>query len=71
MAQEFLTTFSDELSGVTLQPAETGGEFIISVDDVVLFDRKQFGGFAGISELKQLVRDKVSPEKSLGHSDKK
>jgi len=71
MAQEFLTTFSDELSGVTLQPAETGGEFIISVDDVVLFDRKQFGGFAGISELKQMVRDKVSPEKSLGHSDKK
>ena len=71
MAQEFLTTFSDELSGVTLKPAETGGEYIISVDGVILFDRKQFGGFAGISELKQLVRDKVSPEKSLGHSDKK
>jgi len=27
--------------------------------------------FAEIKEIKQLVRDKVSPGKSLGHSDKK
>lgn len=71
MAQEFLTTFADELYGVTLKPSETGGHYSIRVDEVVIFDRKDHGGFAEIKELKQMVRDKVSPEKNLGHSDKK
>ena len=71
MAQEFLTTFADELSGVTLKPSETGGHYSIRVDEIVVFDRKDHGGFPEIKELKQMIRDKVSPEKSLGHSDKK
>lgn len=71
MAQEFLTTFADELSGVTLKPSETGGHYSIKVDNDVVFDRKDHDGFVEIKELKQMVRDKVSPEKSLGHSDKK
>lgn len=71
MAQEFLTTFADELYGVTLQPSETGGHYSIRIDDTPIFDRKEWGGFPEIKELKQLVRDKVSPEKNLGHSDKK
>ena len=70
MAQELLTTFSEELKGVTLQPAEISGRYTISVGDEPLFDRKEQGRFPDIKELKQLVRDKVSPEKSLGHSDK-
>ena len=71
MAQELLTTFADELYGVTLQPSETGGHYSIRVGDEVIFDRKDFGGFPEIKEIKQMVRDKVSPEKNLGHSDKK
>ena len=71
MAQEFLTTFGDELSGVTLKPGEIGGVYRILVNDQILFDRKEFGGFADIVQLKQLLRDKLNPEKSLGHSDKK
>jgi selenoprotein W-related protein len=71
MAQEFLTTFADELYGVTLQPSEKGGHYSIRIDDTVIFDRKERGGFPEIKELKQLIRDKVSPEKNLGHSDKK
>jgi len=71
MAQEFLTTFADELYGVTLHPSETAGHYSISVDDGVIFDRKDYGGFPEIKELKQMLRDKVNPEKSLGHSDKK
>jgi len=71
MAQEFLTTFGDELSGVTLKPSDTGGAYRITVNDLLIFDRKQFGGFADITILKQLIRDIVNPEKSLGHSDKK
>jgi selenoprotein W-related protein len=71
MAQELLTTFADELYSVTLQPSETGGHYSIRVNSVTIFDRKEWGGFPEIKEIKQLVRDKVSPRKSLGHSDKK
>lgn len=71
MAQELLTTFTDELKSVTLQPSEISGAYKIFVDEEVLFDRKREGRFPDIRELKQLVRDKVAPEKSLGHSDKK
>ena len=71
MAQEFLTTFEDELKAVTLKPAEVNGGFQISVDGKKIFDRKDYGGFPEIKELKQLVRDIVAPEKSLGHTDTK
>jgi selenoprotein W-related protein len=71
MAQELLTTFTDELHGVLLSPSETGGAYIIRIDDVVVFDRKSMGRFPEVKELKQLVRDVVSPDKGLGHSEKK
>ena len=71
MAQELLTTFADELYAVMLQPSETGGHYSIRINGETIFDRKEWGGFPEIKEIKQMVRDKVSPEKSLGHSDKK
>jgi selenoprotein W-related protein len=71
MAQELLTTFADDLKAVTLQPSEVSGDFHISINDKKIFDRKDYGGFPEIKELKQLVRDVVNPEKSLGHSDTK
>lgn len=70
MAQELLNTFTDELHGVLLVPSETGGSYIISIDNERVFDRTEKGHFPEIKELKQLVRDIVSPEKNLGHSDK-
>ena len=70
MAQELLTTFSDDIKGVLLQPSETSGTYFITVDDKRIFNRKEAGGFPEIKELKQLVRDIVSPGKSLGHSDR-
>lgn len=71
MAQELLSTFTDDIHGVLLQPAEVGGAYVIRVDGVVIFDRKDHGRFPEVKELKQLVRDVVNPEKGLGHSDKK
>jgi selenoprotein W-related protein len=71
MAQEILTTFSDDLKSVTLQPALVSGTYTISIDEKVIFDRKTMGRFPEIKELKQLIRDIVNPDKSLGHSDKK
>lgn len=69
MAQELLSTFTDELHGVLLVPSETGGSYIISINGKKVFDRKEKGRFPEIKELKQLVRDVASPEKDLGHSD--
>jgi selenoprotein W-related protein len=71
MAQELLTTFSEDVHGVLLQPSEVSGSYIVSVDGNVVFNRKDEGRFPEVKELKQLVRDVVNPEKSLGHSDKK
>jgi selenoprotein W-related protein len=71
MAQELLTTFPDELKSVNLQPSDISGSYKISLDEEVLFDRKRDGHFPEIKELKQRIRDKVAPGKSLGHSDKK
>ena len=70
-AQEFLTTFDSELKSVTLVPSEINGAFFILVNEQKVFDRKAYGGFPEIKELKQMVRDVVNPEKNLGHSDTK
>ncbi|MBD0279454.1 MAG: SelT/SelW/SelH family protein [Flavisolibacter sp.] len=71
MAQEILTTFSENIKSVTLQPSEVSGRYTIYVNEEKIFDRKEEGHFPEIKELKQLIRDKVAPEKSLGHSDRK
>ena len=68
-AQELLTTFERELGEVALIPG-TGGVFQIRVDDELLWDRKQQQGFPELSELKQLLRDRIAPHKDLGHSDR-
>jgi selenoprotein W-related protein len=70
MAQELLQTFSDDLGEVALIPG-TGGMFSISVNDEVIWDRKAREGFPEAKVLKQLVRDRIDPERSLGHSDHK
>jgi selenoprotein W-related protein len=70
MAQELLTTFSEDLEGVTLKPSEISGRYTVSVNDQEIFDRKREGRFPDIKELKQLVRNSVAPDKDLGHSEK-
>jgi selT/selW/selH selenoprotein domain len=46
LAQELLSTFSDELARVALEPA-TGGTFRITCDGVQIWERKADGGFPG------------------------
>lgn len=69
MAQELLSTFSDEIGGVTLVPG-TGGIFQIMIADELLWERKRDGGFPEIKHLKQLVRDRIAPGRDLGHTDR-
>lgn len=69
MAQELLSTFSEELGSVTLVPG-TGGIFTIEVDGELIWDRKRDGGFPDVKSLKGRVRDRIDPERSLGHVDR-
>ncbi len=68
MAQELLSTFEEELNELTLIPG-TGGIFEIHVNGKRIWSRKEQQGFPDIRELKQLVRNEVSPDRSLGHTD--
>ena len=68
MAQEVLSTFSLEMGAVTLVPG-TGGIFEIHLDDELIWERKRDGGFPDVKTLKQLVRDRVDPDRDLGHID--
>ncbi|MFN3849340.1 MAG: SelT/SelW/SelH family protein [Spirosomataceae bacterium] len=71
MAQELLTTFVEEIGEVALKPSEISGAYKIFVNEEAVFDRKREGHFPEAKELKQLIRDKIAPEKSLGHADRK
>jgi len=70
MAQELLSTFAQELGEVALVPG-AGGVFDVAVDGEVIFSRAQAGRFPDAKEVKRLVRDRIAPDKSLGHSDRR
>ncbi|MBK1878209.1 SelT/SelW/SelH family protein [Pelagicoccus mobilis] len=69
LAQELLNTFGQDLGEVALQPG-TGGIMEIRLDDELIFSRKEAGRFPESKELKQLVRDRIDPDRPLGHSDR-
>lgn len=70
MAQELLTTFDSDLGRVSLVPG-TGGIFAVRLNGELLFSRKEQERFPESKELKQLIRDRIDPERDLGHSDRK
>lgn len=69
MAQELLVTFERELGEVALRP---GGEGVyeVRVDGEIIWSRADDGGFPEPKQLKQRVRDRIAPERGLGHSDR-
>lgn len=69
LAQELLNTFGQDLGEVALQPG-TGGIMEVRLDNELIFSRKEAGRFPESKELKQLVRDRIDPDRSLGHSDR-
>lgn len=69
LAQELLSSFSDELARVSLEPA-SGGVFRIHCDGQQLWERKADGGFPEAKVLKQRLRDQIAPERDLGHIDR-
>ena len=69
-AQELLVTFEAELGEVALVPGRVGGVFVVRLEGEVVFDRGASGRFPELRELKQAIRDRIAPERSLGHSDR-
>jgi selenoprotein W-related protein len=69
MAQELLSTFSENVGEVALVPA-TGGAFHIELDGELVWERKRDGGFPDAKTLKQRVRDRLDPARDLGHIDR-
>ncbi len=69
LAQELLMTFEDDLGEIALKPGR-GGIFEIWLNGELLFSRRQSGRFPESKELKQLIRDRIDPQRDLGHSDK-
>lgn len=69
LAQELLTTFEQDLSSVALSPGN-GGVFDITLNQQLIFSRKEAGRFPEAKEVKQLVRDYIDPNRDLGHSDR-
>lgn len=75
LAQELLTTFEKDLDSVSLKPNSDspGGVFTVKIDGKKIWDRRneETKGFPEAKILKQLIRDEINPEMSLGHSDSK
>jgi selenoprotein W-related protein len=69
MAQELLASFEQEIGELVLVPAQ-GGVFEVRADGALVWSRKERGRFPEIAELKQLVRDRIAPDKDLGHADR-
>ncbi|MDB5987058.1 MAG: SelT/selW/selH domain protein [Nevskia sp.] len=68
IAQELLTTFQSELQEVALRPGQ-GGIFAVRLNDELLWDRAK-QGFPDLPLLKQAIRDRLAPDRPLGHSDR-
>jgi len=68
-AQELLTTFEEEIDELVLIPG-TGGIFDVHAGGARIWSRQERGRFPEMKELKQLVRDRIAPDKALGHSDR-
>jgi selenoprotein W-related protein len=68
LAQELLTTFEAEVGEVALVPG-TGGLFEVRAEGELVWSRKKEGRFPEAKEIKQRVRDRIAPDKDLGHSE--
>lgn len=68
MAQELLSTFGEDIGGVSLVPS-SGGVFEVRAGGTLVWSRAEAGRFPDAAELKKAVRDAVCPGRDLGHAD--
>jgi selenoprotein W-related protein len=70
LTQELLFTFGDELGEVARIPG-SGGIFEVRLNGETLWNKKQQGRFPEPKDVKQIIRDRIAPDKDLGHSERK
>lgn len=68
LAQELLSTFEGELAEVALVPA-TGGVLEVRLDEQVIASNREEKPMPEISQIKRLVRDRISPGRRIGHEE--
>lgn len=68
MAQEIGKTFENDLGEIALVPAGPG-VFEVWLGDERLFSRAEAGDFPAPKTIKQAIRDRLAPERDLGHSE--
>ncbi len=66
LAQELLTTFEKELGEVALVPGSCG-IFEVTLDGETLATNRETKRMPEAGEVKRLLRDRIAPERSIGH----
>lgn len=66
LAQELLTTFEDELTEVVLKPG-SGGIFEVMLDGETIATNRETKQMPEPGVVKRLVRDRIAPERRIGH----
>jgi selenoprotein W-related protein len=66
LAQELLTTFEEEIGEVALVP-DSGGIFEVLLDGETLASNRETHKTPEPGDVKRLLRDRIAPERRLGH----
>ena len=69
VTQEILNSFENNIEEICLIPSG-GGIFEIRINGDIVWSLKLNKKFPEPKEIKQIVRDKVDPQRSLGHGDR-
>ncbi|MFW7378448.1 MAG: SelT/SelW/SelH family protein [Oligoflexus sp.] len=69
IAQEVLQTFDGDFSEVRMLPT-TGGHFKVRVNGEQVWCRVADQGFPDVKILKQRIRERIDPQRDLGHIDR-
>ncbi len=67
LAQELLSTFETTIGEIALVPRDDGA-YEIRLDGEVLFAYKDEHRFPDAKEIRELVRDRIAPDRIVGHT---
>ncbi len=67
-AQELLSAFEGELAEVAVVPG-SGGIFEVKLDGEVIATNRETHRLPDIGEVKRFIRDRIAPERRIGHED--
>jgi selenoprotein W-related protein len=66
LAQELLSAFEEEIGEVALVPG-SGGIFEVRLEGETIASNREDKKMPEVSEVKRLVRDRIAPQRRVGH----